>query len=98
LKKAVEVPLSTMRIADSCWDTMVEMAEHGNMNSKSDLEVGAKALETGSWGAYKNVMINLVSIHDADFCLRITGEADALLARAKEKCIAVLGVLEGRSA
>jgi glutamate formiminotransferase/formiminotetrahydrofolate cyclodeaminase len=96
LKKAVDVPLSTMRIADTCWDTMVEMAAHGNINSKSDLEVGARALETGSWGAYKNVMINLGSIKDEDFTLRITGEAEALLARAKEKCIEVLGVLDGR--
>ncbi len=96
LKKAVEVPLTTMRIADSCWDTMVEMAAHGNMASKSDLEVGAKALETGIWGAYKNVMINLGSIKDEDFNLRITGEAEALLARAKEKCIAVLGALDAR--
>ncbi|MDT8324063.1 MAG: glutamate formimidoyltransferase [Bacteroidota bacterium] len=96
LKKAVDVPLTTMRIADTCWDTMVEMAAHGNINSKSDLEVGAKALETGSWGAYKNVMINLGSIKDEDFTLRITGEAEALLARAKEKCIEVLGVLDGR--
>ncbi|MCB2203286.1 glutamate formimidoyltransferase [bacterium] len=96
LKKAVDVPLGTMRIADTCWDAMVEMASHGNMNSKSDLEVGAKALETGSWGAYKNVMINLGSIKDEDFKLRITGEADALLARAKEKCIEVLGVLDAR--
>lgn len=96
LKKAVEVPLTTMRIADSCWETMEEMAQHGNINSKSDLEVGAKSLETGSWGAYKNVMINLGSITDEDFKLRITGEADALLARAKEKCIAVLATLDGR--
>jgi len=97
LKKAVEVPLTTMRLADSCWETMEEMAQHGNINSKSDLEVGAKSLETGSWGAYKNVMINLGSITDEDFKLRTTGEAEALLARAKEKCIAVLSVLDGRS-
>ncbi len=96
LKKAVDVPLSTMRIADRCWDTMEEMALHGNINSRSDLEVGAKALETGIWGAYKNVMINLPSITDEDFKLKITGEADALLARAKEKCISVLTRLEER--
>ena len=96
LKKAVDVPLSTMRIADRCWDTMEEMALHGNINSRSDLEVGAKALETGIWGAYKNVMINLPSITDEDFKLKITGEADALLARAKEKCISVLARLEER--
>jgi glutamate formiminotransferase/formiminotetrahydrofolate cyclodeaminase len=96
LKKAIDVPLTTMRIADTCWEAMEEMAAHGNMNSKSDLEVGAKALETGSWGAYKNVMINLGNLKDEDFKLRSTAEAETLLARAKEKCISVLSALDAR--
>jgi glutamate formiminotransferase/formiminotetrahydrofolate cyclodeaminase len=96
LRKAIDVPLGSMRIADRCWPAMLEMAEHGNMASKSDLEVGAKALETGIWGAYKNVVINLKGIKDQDVVLRIQGEADALLARAKEQCIAVLSALDAR--
>jgi glutamate formiminotransferase / formiminotetrahydrofolate cyclodeaminase len=98
LKKAVDVPLGTMRIADACWPAMEEMAAHGNMASKSDLEVGAKSLETGIWGAYKNVMINLGSIRDEDFRLRIGSEAEGILARAKERCIAVLSALDARQA
>ncbi|MFA6233673.1 MAG: glutamate formimidoyltransferase [Bacteroidota bacterium] len=97
LKKAVDVPLTTMRIVDTCWGSMEEMAAHGNINSKSDLEVGAKSLETGCWGAYKNVMINLGSITDEDFKLRVNGEAEAILAHAKEKCISVLSILEQRT-
>ncbi|MBE0645777.1 MAG: glutamate formimidoyltransferase [Bacteroidetes bacterium] len=97
LKKAVDVPLTTMRIVDTCWESMEEMAAEGNLNSKSDLEVGAKSLETGCWGAYKNVMINLGSITDEDFKLRVTGEAEALLARSKEKCISVLSILDQRT-
>lgn len=96
LKKAVDVPLTTMRIADRCWEHMEEMALHGNIASRSDLEVGAKAMETGIWGAYKNVMINLGSITDEDFTLKTTGEAESLLARAKEKCISVLSRLDQR--
>ncbi len=96
LRKAIDVPLGTMRIADRCWPAMLEMAEHGNMASKSDLEVGAKSLETGIWGAYKNVVINLKGIKDQDVTLRIQAEADALLARAKEQCIAVLSALDVR--
>ncbi len=97
LKKAVDIPLTTMRIVDTCWETMEEMAVHGNLNSRSDLEVGAKSLETGCWGAYKNVMINLDSITDEDFKLRVTGEAESILSRAKEKCISVLSLLEQRT-
>jgi glutamate formiminotransferase / formiminotetrahydrofolate cyclodeaminase len=96
LKKAVNVPLETMRIADRCWEAMEEMATHGNFSSRSDLEVGAKALETGIWGAYKNVLINLESIKDNDFILRVRGEAEGILASAKERCISVLGTLEQR--
>jgi glutamate formiminotransferase / formiminotetrahydrofolate cyclodeaminase len=96
LLKAIEVPLSTMRIADRCWDAMEEMAQHGNLASKSDLEVGAKALETGIWGAYKNVLINLDGFHSEDLKLKIRGEAEGILARAKERCITVLSILEDR--
>ena len=59
LKKAVEVPLTVLRVGDGCWDAMAEMARHGNIASRSDLEVGVKALEAGLWGAYRNVEINL---------------------------------------
>ena len=52
LKAAVQVPLDVMRTADRCWDAMAEMAAHGNPASRSDLEVGAKALEAGIWGAF----------------------------------------------
>lgn len=96
LKKAIDVPRSTMRIADRCWETMEAMAEHGNLASKSDLEVGARALETGIWGAYKNVMINLGSIKDAEYKTTITTEVEAMVARAKEKCESVLSILAGR--
>ena len=42
-------------------------------------------------------MINLGSIKDEDFKLRVSGEAEGLLARAKEKCISVLSILEQRT-
>jgi len=97
LKKAIDVPLGTMRIAGACWDAMVEMAEHGNIASKSDLEVGAKSLETGIWGAYKNVLINLPGIQDETYKMAITKEAETLLKISNEKCQTVLAVLEDRS-
>ena len=50
LKKAIDVPLSVMRTADECWSSMTELAKIGNVNSASDLAVGAKSLETGIWG------------------------------------------------
>ena len=67
LQKAVAVPLAVMRMGDRCWEAMVEMARHGNPASRSDLEVGARALEAGIWGAYRNVPINLPGIEDEAF-------------------------------
>jgi glutamate formiminotransferase/formiminotetrahydrofolate cyclodeaminase len=98
LKKAVQVPLEVMRIGDRCWEAMVEMAAHGNIASASDLEVGAKALEAGIWGASRNVAINLPSIEDEGFRRTIAGEADALSARAAAKRDEVLATLAARKA
>ncbi len=64
LAAAVQVPLEVMRTADRCWEPLAEMAEHGNFASRSDVEVGARALETGIWGAWRNVAINLPGIDD----------------------------------
>jgi len=44
LKTAIDVPLATMKIANMCWDCMIELAKVGNINSKSDLQVGECAL------------------------------------------------------
>ena len=96
LKKAIEVPLTTMRIGDGAWDAMEAMAREGNINSRSDLEVGAKALETGIWGAYKNVLINLGGIHDDSFKTSVNGEAEQIVRRAEQKCASVLEILSGR--
>ena len=93
LKKAIVVPLSTMKFGDSAWDKMLEIAKYGNIASKSDVEVGARALEVGIWGAYKNVLINLPGIHDEDFKTKISSEAEAIKNRAKEKCEEVLNIL-----
>jgi len=96
LQKAVEVPLAVLRLADGCWDAMVEMARHGNVASRSDLEVGAKALEAGIWGASRNVHINLPEVTDETFRNRAGAEAEALAQRARQRLEEVLAILAGR--
>jgi len=96
LKKAIEIPLGTMRLGDSAWDAMIECAKYGNIASKSDVEVGARALETGIWGAYKNVLINLPGIKDENFKHEKITEAETIVNRAKEKCEECLNILHGR--
>jgi len=96
LKTAVQVPLEVMRIADRAWDAMLKMAAHGNVASRSDLEVGAKALETGIWGASRNVAINLPGIEDEAYRKTAADESDALASRAAQKRDEVLAAFATR--
>ncbi len=96
LKKAINVPLKTMKIGDSAWDAMLGVAKYGNIASKSDIEVGARSLETGIWGAYKNVLINMPQITDENYKKEILALAEDIVKRAKEKCEEVLKILNER--
>jgi len=96
LKKAINVPLSVMKISDSCWDSMAELAKIGNMSSSSDLAVGAKSLETGIWGAFKNVEINLPQIEDKKYKEQVLKEGNEILKRASEKLAEVEKILSER--
>lgn len=96
LKTATRVPLTTMKLGDKAWDAMCEVARYANIASASDIQVGARALETGIWGAYKNVLINLKGVRDDAFKTVVGQEADAIVARAAEKCAEVLSILDAR--
>jgi glutamate formiminotransferase/formiminotetrahydrofolate cyclodeaminase len=94
LKTAINVPLGTMRLGDGAWDALCEVARYGNPASKSDTQVGARALETGIWGAYQNVLINIKDVHDEAYKVKILEEADAMEKRSREKCAEVLAILD----
>jgi len=96
LKKAIDIPLSTMTLGDQAWDAMVEVAHHGNIASRSDVEVGARALEMGIWGAYKNVVINMADIKDETYKKVTLDRATALKDRAAKMSVQVLEILENR--
>jgi len=97
LQTAVQVPLETMKIGDGAWEVFCEAAATVNPASKSDVQVGARCLETGIWGAYQNVLINLADIQDEAFCERIAAEAGAMARRAEEKCAEILAIMEQRT-
>jgi glutamate formiminotransferase / formiminotetrahydrofolate cyclodeaminase len=96
LKKAIDVPLSTMGIADAAWDAMTNIARFGNIASASDVEVGARALELGIWGAWRNVVINLKDIKDDTYKKAVLKEADDIAARAKKRCVEILDIISTR--
>ena len=96
LKNAIQTPLKTMELGDRAWEPLAETARYGNIASRSDIQVGARALETGIWGAYRNVLINLPDIVDQGFKDETRERADKLARRAQEKCAQVLAILEER--
>ncbi|KAE8580686.1 hypothetical protein XENTR_v10024502 [Xenopus tropicalis] len=97
LKEAVKVPLSLAENINNLWYPLLEMSKHGNIACKSDLQVAAKALETGVFGAYFNVLINLREIKDTEFRSLTEKRVAQLLDEAKTSAQSVLQVCEGRS-
>lgn len=96
IEETIQVPMSLIRKVNLTWSTLVEMAAVGNVNCKSDLQVGARCLETGAWGAYYNVLINLDNLENDAVRQPYKSEADALLKVAKDGCKAVLEAVEKR--
>ncbi|XP_028701047.2 formimidoyltransferase-cyclodeaminase isoform X4 [Macaca mulatta] len=96
LRRAVSVPLTLAETVASLWPALQELARCGNLACRSDLQVAAKALETGVFGAYFNVLINLRDITDEAFKDQIHHRISSLLQEAKTQAAVVLDCLETR--
>ncbi|XP_078407805.1 formimidoyltransferase-cyclodeaminase [Cetorhinus maximus] len=96
LKKAVSVPLSLAEKVNSLWPVLSEMATCGNLACKSDLQVAAKALELGVFGAHYNVIINLKDIKEKEFNTKARMRACDLLDQAKQNTVHVLELIDKR--
>ena len=66
LFKCIEVPHTIALKAFSLWPNLKKLAPIFNMQTKSDLLVAVKCLETGIYGAFENVKINATSFSDKD--------------------------------
>eukprot|EP00092_Neocalanus_flemingeri_P021794 GFUD01023643.1.p1 GENE.GFUD01023643.1~~GFUD01023643.1.p1 ORF type:complete len:540 (-),score=166.13 GFUD01023643.1:93-1712(-) len=96
LKIAVGVPLSLAKRSNSIWSTLLELAECGNINCKSDLQVAARCLETAVQGAKYNVDINLGNIKDVKFREENFAAAEKEADIAVENRDKVLNILAAR--
>ena len=97
LKKATRVPFETMTHVDAAWDALVQLAKVGQFSSRSDLEVGAKGLEAGLYGAYRNVLINLHGIKDEEFRREMTSKASELWQRGSAKFAEIQAIVDART-
>ncbi|XP_011809632.1 PREDICTED: formimidoyltransferase-cyclodeaminase [Colobus angolensis palliatus] len=96
LRRAVSVPLTLAETVASLWPALQELARCGNLACRSDLQVAAKALETGVFGAYFNVLVNLRDVTDEAFKDQIHHRISSLLQEAKTQAALVLDCLETR--
>lgn len=97
LKTAVNVPMNLAVKINSLWPTILELAKEGNINCKSDLQVGARCLCTAVHGAIHNVAINLKDIGDQQFCAKMNLQGDEQVTLAEENCNRVLHILSNRN-
>jgi len=97
LKKAVGVPLKLAQTASALFTPLLELSEIGNINCKSDLQVGARCLSTGIHGAVHNVQINLKDITDEDYVKEMKILIKSLAFTADEGCGQVLEALDRRN-
>ncbi|XP_076975363.1 formimidoyltransferase-cyclodeaminase isoform X2 [Tamandua tetradactyla] len=96
LRQAVAVPLSLAETVASLWPVLQELAVCGNLACRSDLQVAAKTLETGVFGAYCNVLTNLKDISDEAFREQARQRVSSLLQEAQAQAALVLQHLEAR--
>ncbi|XP_053420658.1 formimidoyltransferase-cyclodeaminase isoform X2 [Nycticebus coucang] len=96
LRRAVSVPLALAETVASLWPALQELALCGNLACRSDLQVAAKALEMGVFGAYFNVLINLRDITDDAFKDQTYQRISSLLQEAQTQAALALDRLEAR--
>jgi len=94
-RRAIEVPLRTMRAAVRSMEVTKAMAEIGNPNAASDAAVGALCARAAVRGAYFSVRINLEGITDQAFSDEASAEAELLLGQAEALEREVLERVEG---
>jgi len=75
---------------------LLELADCGNINCKSDLQVAVRCIEAGVQGARHNVEINLGGINDTNFKMEKKEMAHKQVQIATENRDKVLEILAKR--
>uniref|UniRef100_A0A2R5LEJ1 Formimidoyltransferase-cyclodeaminase n=1 Tax=Ornithodoros turicata TaxID=34597 RepID=A0A2R5LEJ1_9ACAR len=96
LKKAINVPLEVARSVSKLWDTARELASIINIGARADLQVGARCLETGVFGAHWNVILNCHGLKDEAYRNKVLEEIEQYRQDAIKGCADVIAILESR--
>lgn len=95
-RKAIEVPLETMRTAFASMEVIEAMAKIGNPNSVSDAGVGAIAARGAVLGAELNVKINCAGFADRDFAEAALAEATRISEAVRAREAEIMALVESR--
>ncbi len=84
LKVAVTAPIDILRLSYQAILLHEELAVKGSKLAVSDVGCGVLLLKAAMQSAWLNVMINLKSIHDADFIAEVENELKPILAAGED--------------
>ncbi len=84
-KRAIEVPLKTLRKSIEIFNLAEELADKGNPNALSDAGVSALTAYSAAYSAYLNVLINLAGLSDTAYAEKVREESNSLLKEAEER-------------
>ena len=80
------------------WPTLSKLAPIFNLEAKSDLLVAVKCLETGIYGAYEKVLINLKGLNDADDAVvKYKQEADKIWQESQSFAKNIIELIQKRT-
>jgi len=94
LLTAIHVPLRVMELSSTCWDSIEKLSHSYNTSLKSDLQVAVKCLEAGTWGAHKNVMININDVSDETKRQELADKARKLMDSCEVMAPRILAILD----
>merc|ERR1712110_690700 len=90
----IHVPMKIMELGSSCWPELEKLSSNYNTSLKSDFQVAVKCLETGVWGAYKNILINLNDVKNDKTKQEIGEKARKLMENTETMASRLLDLLE----
>ncbi len=96
LKKAVSVPLRTAELCLQAIEAAEIVAQNGNPNSVTDVGVGAEVAFAGVKGGIYNVLINLKSIKDTDYCGQMRKKCESLEKKARKTLGSVSKIIRSK--
>ncbi len=84
-KKAIDVPLTTLRLTKELMSMAEELVNKGNKNALSDAGVACISAYTTAYGAYFNILINLSGLSDENYKKERVEESKKIIDEIEEK-------------